>query len=121
MSPKKSELKPQSVSSTIRIPKIPGLKLEAGVTNISLSNARILTNEWGKPSLVVLSKNGMEWVVTSYWGTKNFKFEFNGFAWGYGGEGPNGLATYLNELGLKTDITAIAKIQDKELPKVFEI
>lgn len=120
MSPKKSA-KTEPVPTTTRIPKIPGLKLEAGVTDISLSNARILTKECGKPSLVVLTKNGMEWVVTSYWGTKKLKFEFNGFAWGYGGEGPNGLATYLKELGLNVDITAIARIQDKDLPKVFEI
>lgn len=120
MSPKKST-KTELVPTATRIPKIPGLKMEAGVTDISLSNARILTKEWGKPSLIVLTKNGMEWVVTSYWGTKKFKFEFNGFAWGYGGEGPNGLATYLNELGLKADITEIAKIQEKDLPKVFEI
>jgi hypothetical protein len=115
----------KNLDTTKRIPKIPGLKLECGTTQISLSNSRILTKEMGKPALVVLTKDGYEWNTTAYWGDSckvpRFSFRFNGFSWGYGGEGPNGLLCYLRELGLKVDITMIAKIKDEQLPKVFEI
>lgn len=107
------------------IPKIPGLQREEGVTEISLSNGRILTKEMGKPALVVLTKSGQEWVTTTYWGgsckVPGFKWAFNGFSWGYGGSGPNGLLTYLKELGVNVDITILTRLKDTDLPKVFEI
>jgi hypothetical protein len=119
---KKKEKKDNSL-----FPQIPGLQSEVGVTETSLSNGRILTKEVGRPALVVLTKDGQEWLTTTYWGNHcnipGFKFVFNGFSWGYGGTGPAGLATYLKELGVKGDIdsTTLARLKDTDLPKVFEI
>lgn len=115
----------EDLVSPARPPIFPDVGVEVGVTEISLKNGRDLTKQLGKPALVVLSKKGMEWYTTAYWGdscpSPRFKWEFNGFAWGYAGEGPQGLLKYLTELGVKIDITKINRIQDKDLPYVVEI
>ena len=101
--------------------QLPGLQCEVGVTDVSLANSRYLTKMIGKPSLVVLKKTSKgEWFVTSYWGEKKFNWVFNGFAFGYNGEGPKGLLTYLTELGIKVTMQRIVCIQDKDCPVVFE-
>ena len=109
-----------------------GLQKEVGVTEISLSNGAILTKALGKPALIVLTAEAgpkinsqMEQTVTAYWGDsspiKRHKFKFNGFSWGYAGEGPRGLFKYLTGLGVKTNMARISKIRAKELPVVFEV
>jgi hypothetical protein len=104
-----------------------GIKVESGVTEISLANARLLIKAWGKPALIVLSRkkkarsNAIDNHTTIYWGLAQKKFICNGFGWGYGGEGPNGLVKLLRELGLKKDVTDIARIKESQLPFVFEI
>lgn len=104
-----------------------GVEVESGVTEISLANARRLIKAWGKPSLIILSlkkktqSNMINNHTTIYWGLAKKKFICNGFGWGYGGEGPNGLVKLLRELGLKKDITDIARIKESQLPVVFEI
>jgi len=102
--------------------QLPDLHCEVGVTDISLANARYLTKMLGKPSLVVLTKTKKgEWFVTSYWGEKKFKWEFNGFAFGYNGAAPSGLLTYLTELGINITLKRIVSIRDNECPVVFEV
>jgi hypothetical protein len=78
------------------------LKPEGGVTQISLENALQLIEEKGPPDLVQLineGKNTSEHAVVATWG--DFSHTFTGFSWGYGGEGPNGLAKFFRMVGLQ--------------------
>lgn len=98
---------------------LPVFKEECGVTENSIENARILLSLKGKPSLIVLTKDKNEYIVTAYWG-EHFKFVFTGFGFGYGGTGPTGLFQYLTGLGVKVTMAQITAQMDKDLPKVFE-
>ena len=108
---------------------VPGIRPEVGITSVSVENAKTLTSEVGKPALIVLSKDGKEYITTAYWGElsvkkpiyKRYSFRFTGFSFGYAGEGPNALLNYLKALGVKVDISKLARIQDKELPFTFEV
>lgn len=115
--------------SNLQAIHVPGIQPEVGITGVSVSNARILTSEVGKPALVVLSKEGKDYITTAYWGEltvkkaiyKRYLFRFTGFSWGYSGEGPNGLLNYLKDLGVKVDVLKLARLNDKDLPFTFEV
>ena len=78
----------------------PILRMEGGVTEISLANARLLIAEHGRPNLVKLwSSEWQRYVVTVEW-PDDYKHSFTGFAWGYGGTGPHGLADFAEMIGL---------------------
>jgi len=83
------------------------LKPEGGVTEISLSNAKEIIREYGLPSLVQLINKAEDTsghVVHVTWGDPEaddaFEHEFDGFSWGYGGEGPAGLVKFLEMTGV---------------------
>lgn len=88
---------------------------EGGITTRSLHNAHVLIEKRGKPERIVLKWDELEWyTVEAYW-TGFPVHAFTGFAWGYGGEGPNGLASFFELLGLDIPLSEIAG-WDKELP-----
>jgi hypothetical protein len=72
------------------------LKEEGGITQHSLFNAKVLTLAHGSVVGVTLCGEHMK---ADYRTTVEFKdgfhFEFTGFSWGYGGEGPSGLVTFM--------------------------
>lgn len=86
------------------------LKPEGGVTHISLENARELIGELGTPDTVQLVNEGSdtgEHVVFATWENPDgddITHKFTGFSWGYRGEGPHGLATFFDMIGLATRI-----------------
>jgi hypothetical protein len=77
------------------------LKPEQGVTQISLENATEIIADRGLPNLIQLVNEGdntSEHSVIVAWG--DFEHKFTGFSWGYGGEGPRGLAKFFQMVGL---------------------
>lgn len=84
------------------------LQPEGGVTQISLENAKALVRERGLPQIVQLvnaGKDASEHEVVATWvgnedTSPDIEFTFTGFAWGYGGEGPRGLAEFFRMTGL---------------------
>ncbi len=75
------------------------LKPEGGVTDISLENARLLLEAHGLPEAIELYQHplyeeGAEHLVEARW-TDGTTHVFSGFAWGYTGDGPYGLETFL--------------------------
>jgi hypothetical protein len=69
------------------------LQPEGGITQISLQNADLLLREAGNPTYIELKKIGDEYLVLAKW--PGLIHMFTGFSWGYGGEGPSGLNTFL--------------------------
>ena len=84
------------------------LQPEGGVTQISLENAKALVREHGLPQIVQLvnaGKDASEHEVVAMWTgaedtSHEIEFTFTGFAWGYGGEGPRGLAKFFQMIGI---------------------
>lgn len=80
------------------------LQKERGLTFISRENARFLAETHGRPVSVELRRDRNtntfldEYVVVARYADGS-SHTFTGFAWGYGGEGPNGLADFLRESG----------------------
>jgi hypothetical protein len=95
------------------------LQPEGGVTQISLENARTLIEAYGLPQIVQLvnaGKDASEHEVVATW-EDEAEFTFTGFAWGYGGEGPRGLAEFFRMVGLdkRVPTQAISRLpQDQE-------
>lgn len=74
---------------------------EGGITQISLRNANRLVRALGKPDVVKLQhdqEHDEQYVVATWNSPKPHSFRFSGFSWGYGGEGPHGLLTFLNDV-----------------------
>ena len=89
-----------------------GLKEECGVTDYSLRNAQLLIEKQGIPDRVRLTYVERPWdfLCEAEWYDKPIsKFVFSGFSWGYFGEGPRGLATFLNTISGK-DISELIKM-----------
>ena len=95
------------------------LKPEGGVTDISLHNAKELITERGLPDIIQLvneSEDASGHVVIASWGTvpekDPFEHRFDGFSWGYGGQGPTGLSTLFKMIGLdhRVPINIIGKL-----------
>jgi hypothetical protein len=81
-----------------------GLHKECGSTDTSLENARRLVTMIGHPALLEFIGGGdsTQHKVTATWqwpGKDNFEHTFSGFAWGFGGRGPHGLAEFLAMIG----------------------
>lgn len=97
--------------------KKPRLKLleEEGSTDVSLDNARQLVAERGRPVKVVTGyRDGTDWsylTVTTF--ADGFEHTFLGFAWGYGGVGPNGLYQFLTMSGLDIPFGRIVSMPQK--------
>ena len=76
------------------------LEQECGVTSVSRDNAAKLIDDFGKPwrlSFFGDTKAGEYFVRASWPNGKTHTFA--GFAWGYGGTGPAGLAEFLKAAG----------------------
>lgn len=80
------------------------LEEEGGITAVSLNNARKLIAILGKPKRVALRRSEdphfPDYLVDVKW-PSGAHFTFSGFSWGYGGEGPHGLATFAEMIGLE--------------------
>lgn len=75
------------------------LQPEGGVTETSLANAKILIAEYGVPSRLDFKadKRACDYFVRATWNHHpEVVFTFTGFAWGYGGTAPAGLAQFLD-------------------------
>ena len=82
------------------------MKPEEGVTRNSLQNAKELIKRYGTPDVVEIYQIKDEHLVKATWHARGklphgTTHEFSGFSWGYGGEGPHGLYTFLQMLGAK--------------------
>jgi len=90
---------------------------------ISLRNAAKLEKEWGIPTEVVLQGFGQtdECVVRAFYKDGAESFEFTGFSWGYGGEGPRGLCEFLTGLGFKVSMDTIAGWPTKDFGRRFVV
>jgi len=74
------------------------LKEEGGITAHSLFNAKALSLAHGEVRHVTLDGNARQCDYrTTVEYEDGFHWEYTGFAWGYGGEGPNGLVTFMAE------------------------
>jgi hypothetical protein len=98
---------------------------EGGVTDNSLYNAEVLVKDLGIPDSVALTYIDEPWdyLCTAVWGETSFVF--SGFSWGYFGEGPKGLATFIASIDTSKDVGEFIKTignLDKELTDftVFE-
>lgn len=89
------------------------LREEGGATQHSLHNARVLVAEHGKPVEIHFTANKAEcqYRTSARW-ADGTTFEFTGFAAGYYGEGPRGLATFLQLCGLSIDTDQVAMFLD---------
>lgn len=72
------------------------------MTRISLENAKFLAETRGRPVSVELRRDaGAAGFLDAYRVVARYvdgsSHEFTGFGWGYGGEGPNGLADFLRD------------------------
>src|ERR1700690_3091106 len=76
----------------------------AGITTISLANARKLIDQFGLPDTVRLWDEPVdaEFYVTASW--SKAEFVFSGFSWGYDGEGPQGLQHFFTMIGCQPPI-----------------
>ncbi len=72
------------------------LESEAGITESSLHNARLLIEQHGLPVELYFKadKPHVYYVVEAKW-SDGTVFVFTGFGWGYSGTGPAGLAQFL--------------------------
>ena len=81
---------------------------ECGVTVNSLENAKIFVKAYGIPEKITLTGDPSEadYVVNCEWGRlfSLITFDFTGFSWGYGGEGPRGLYTFLHDICKATEV-----------------
>lgn len=95
------------------------LEQECGVTRISLANGEQLRRSYGSPVRVDLQwyqpspEHAPEQRVVGYYQIPSvrypfFRHTFTGFSWGYGGEGPHGLARWCRDNGIPLDIHKIA-------------
>lgn len=73
------------------------LEQEAGVTEISLNNAKQLIDQHGVPIALDFkaNKTQCEYYVLATW-EDGFQFCFTGFGWGYPGTGPAGLLKFFD-------------------------
>jgi hypothetical protein len=97
------------------------LEKECGVTQVSLKNADILIEEHGLPALIHLHLDeNKDWLVTATF-EGGVTHAFSGFSWGYCGEGPRGLRTFLDKSGVPTEMDEIAQwkedLDKKILPR----
>lgn len=84
------------------------LRAEEGVTRTSLENAKLLAEERGNPVSVELHRDfnpsGRATHIDGYRVVARYpdgsSHTYTGFGWGYGGEGPNGLASFLAGSGI---------------------
>lgn len=86
-----------------RIKRFDALQDECGVTRVSLENAYQLLHLHGVPYSIDLIRELNEWNVVVKWmvAPSAVSHKFTGFSWGYRGEGPNGLLTFMESLGLE--------------------
>ena len=95
-----------------------GMKEEAGITEHSLHNARVLEVRMGKPVEVILDAGGstIDHTVRAIYPSGAW-FEFTGFAWSYCGEGPRGLLEFLRGLGFEISMQTISSWPEKDFAK----
>lgn len=75
------------------------MQKEVGVTRISLLNAEELIAKHGQPNMIQLKYTADDWAETTVTFSDGATHTFNGFGWGYGGEGPHGLAKFFAMAG----------------------
>jgi len=90
-----------------------GLNEEAGITTHSTFNANALVEKYGPPDRIKLHYDEKDWhLVELAWldedGDDKQRFTLTGFSWGYGGEGPNGLATFFKSINVGPTLADIA-------------
>ena len=73
---------------------------EGGVTANSLHNVHVLFAKRGRPTILELRYDVEEWCVVDATFRDGSSYHFTGFSWGYGGEGPHGLAQFFAFCGL---------------------
>lgn len=90
---------------------------ECGVTDISLSNARSLIAKYGVPDRIRLHGSNIVTVTWPHQGLSDtLVWDFNGFSWGYSGQGPHGLVEFLNLCGINISIQEVASMEiEKEM------
>lgn len=71
------------------------LPFEGGVTEISLDNAKILIEQHGLPTEITFraDKVKCDYNMNTLF-VDGYRHNFSGFAWGYGGTAPAGLARF---------------------------
>lgn len=96
--------------------QVPMIAGEGGITSVSLENAETLIKRFGLPTRVELYWDKQDWACVDAAFEGYGMFHFTGFSWGYGGEGPNGLAKFFKMLKVWPPITInqIAKWPDEE-------
>ena len=99
----------------------PELHAEGGITQIALQNAELLRQALGSPIRMELhmDPNGPEWYRTRVMFDTGDSHTFTGFGWGYGGEGPRGLASFCQANDIPLTINDIEKIDNKATAMVY--
>lgn len=79
---------------------------EDSSTRRSVANAKAMLVDRGVPDTVRLWYHPRLWYrVEAEWKKPHFRHEFEGFSWGYTGEGPHGLQVFLQAIGVPVTIT----------------
>lgn len=101
---------------------ISNILYEAGITEHSLHNARIILHECGLAFRInmIQTDHGQEhYVIADF--ARGHTHVFTGFSWGYAGTGPHGLLTFLHNIGCTfLDIQNIAAISDEPALEAFQ-
>jgi len=96
------------------------LKEEAGITNHSLFNAKVLTLAHGPVKHVYLYGDSQHCdYLTSVTFSDGTHFDLTGFSWGYGGTGPHGLERFFEMAGIVCGIKSIMSWPEKGLKKTI--
>jgi hypothetical protein len=83
----------------IKIPK------ETGSTRVSLENAALLLVRYGLPAELGVENVRDEFVVWAHWPPRVMTYSFQGFSWGYSGEGPRGLESLFKMVGMEPSVS----------------
>lgn len=92
---------------------------ETGATRDSLANARELIIKYGLPDTVTAITTSVDWYVQAKW-SDGLLYIFEGFSWGYRGEGPRGMESFFGMIGMDPPI-AFSEIEKWPLPEKVRI
>ena len=97
------------------------LQKECGVTGVSTANSVALLQHIGLPVSITLSFDDVKWYQVVAVFASGYTHTFNGFSWGYDGEGCRGLLDFLkrSQCLLKDDNDVNELNQENPKPNVW--
>lgn len=102
---------------------IRNLQEEGGITQVSLENAKTLMKRYPRIIKIVLYIDKNEHLVDVVFADmfESYTHAFSGFSWGYIGEGPRGLKTFLKMANIDVSREEIASWSQSVFYKEFDL